>query len=123
MVSVLGVLVAEGAVVGLLEAMSLAAFCCPQSAMESNPEEELDFVRAADGPQFLGPAHCDAAYEEGTVGRGTRVRTVRSPAPDHRVWGERVELYTVQEGPKSNELGHVRDRGCRSPVPCPLIVL
>ena len=61
------VLFAKGAVVGLLEAMSLAAFRCPQSAMESNLEEELDFVWAADIPQFLCTAHRDAAFEEGTV--------------------------------------------------------
>jgi len=72
-IGVLGVLVAEGAVVGFQEAMSLAAFRCPQAAMESNPEEELDLVRAADGPQFLGPTHRDTAFEENAVSRGTRV--------------------------------------------------
>ena len=72
-VGVLGLLVAEGAGVGLMEAMPLAAFRCPEAAMERNPEEELDFVRTADDPQFLGPAHRDAAFEESAVSRSTGV--------------------------------------------------
>jgi len=63
-VRVLGVLVAKGAVVGLLEAMSHAAFRGPQTSMEGNPEEELHFVWAADSPELLGSSDCDASLEK-----------------------------------------------------------